>query len=340
MSQNDIPQTHDPLTVTTLDGTRWVRSGLTRSGRGLYAIEGATACPDHVMATLNELAEHGIRPLPQPLAPSTENVSPQVQKLRGILAGQRAATVPQNDPYDAIPRFSASQIARWQARQQEAPRVSFATVKVGDRIRFVTADNGYAGQGEVWRTGTVAKVTAKTVIVDCDENLLGEVAVLRGDDWNARAVQRAATNGALAEQRHLVDPLDHALEALAPHTQDGSGPMTLKPITFRLAPGALLGRLSADILRQTTLLSLVADWGDEETRENVIAVLDNLAIVASDPVDEAELRRRVLTVECVAEMDPADVSVSLDELLRLRAEMDRVINEIRSTHVLLVGRLG
>ncbi|MEU7293366.1 hypothetical protein AB0A76_09200 [Streptomyces exfoliatus] len=239
MSQNDIPQTRDPLTVTTLDGTKWVRSGLTRSGRGLYAIEGVTACPDHVMATLNELAEHGIKPLSQPLAPSAENVSPQVQKLRGILAGQRAAT-----------------------------------------------------------------------------------------------------DGELAEQRHLVDPLDHALEALAPRTQDGGDPMTLKPITFRLAPGALLGRLSADIVRQTTLLSLVAEWGDEEARENVIAVLDNLAVVASDPVDEAELRRRVLAVECAAEMDPADVSVSLDELLRLRAEMDRVINEIRSTHVLLVGRLG
>ncbi|WP_406056295.1 hypothetical protein OG462_09255 [Streptomyces sp. NBC_01077] len=116
--------------------------------------------------------------------------------------------------------------------------------------------------------------------------------------------------------------------------------MTLTPISVRLAPGALLGRLSADILRQTTLLSLVADWSDEEARGNVLAVLDNLAVVVADPTDEAEIRRRVLAVECAAEMDPADVSVSLDELLRLRDEMDRVINEIRSTHVLTVGRLG
>lgn len=27
------------------------------------------------------------------------------------------------------------------------------------------------------------------------------------------------TEGELAEQRHLIDPLDHALEALAPHTE-------------------------------------------------------------------------------------------------------------------------
>lgn len=75
------------------------------------------------------------------------------------------------------------------ARQQENTHVSFAAVKVGDRVRFVTNDNGFGGQGEVWRTGTVAKVTAKTVVVDCDENLLGDTAVLRGADWNSRAVQ-------------------------------------------------------------------------------------------------------------------------------------------------------
>lgn len=116
--------------------------------------------------------------------------------------------------------------------------------------------------------------------------------------------------------------------------------MTLKPISFRIAPGALLGRLSADILRQTTLLSLVVEWADEETRKDVIASLDNLAVVASDPVDEAELRRRVLAVECAADMDPADVTVTLDELLRLRAEIDKAIADIRSTHLLLAGRLG
>jgi len=120
VSTNNIPQTRDPLTVTTLDDTRWVRAGVTRSGRGLYVIDGVTVCPEHVMATLDELAEHGIKPLTQPLAPAAEDVTPQVQKLREILAGQRAAT-----------------------------------------------------------------------------------------------------DGELAEQRHLVDPLDHALEALAPHTQAG-----------------------------------------------------------------------------------------------------------------------
>lgn len=116
--------------------------------------------------------------------------------------------------------------------------------------------------------------------------------------------------------------------------------MTLKPISFRLAPGALLGRLSADILRQTTLLSLVVEWADEKTRKDVIAALDNLAVVASDPVDETEIETRVRAVEYAAGMDPADVTAGLDDLVRLHDELGRVIAEIRSTHVLLVGRLG
>ncbi|MGW1246978.1 hypothetical protein [Streptomyces sp. NPDC002535] len=47
-----------------------------------------------------------------------EDVSPQVAKLRGILAGQRAAV----DSDDSMPRFSADEIARWQARQRQASR--------------------------------------------------------------------------------------------------------------------------------------------------------------------------------------------------------------------------
>ncbi|GGY29908.1 hypothetical protein GCM10010363_08000 [Streptomyces omiyaensis] len=100
MSTNHIPHTDDPLTVTTLDGTVWQRSGVTHTGRGLYVLDGVTVCPDHIMATLDELAEHGIKALSQPLAPSAEDVTPQVQKLREILAGQRAEQRHLVDPLD------------------------------------------------------------------------------------------------------------------------------------------------------------------------------------------------------------------------------------------------
>lgn len=49
-----------PLVVNTTDGTCWTRRTSTRGGLALYALAEVTTCPDLVMATYAELAEHGI----------------------------------------------------------------------------------------------------------------------------------------------------------------------------------------------------------------------------------------------------------------------------------------
>lgn len=49
-----------PLVVNTRDGVCWTRRTVTSSGIALYAPEGVCGCPEFVMATLPELAEHGI----------------------------------------------------------------------------------------------------------------------------------------------------------------------------------------------------------------------------------------------------------------------------------------
>ena len=49
-----------PLVVNTRDGMCWTRRVVTSSGTALYAPEGVCSCPSFVMATLTELAEHGI----------------------------------------------------------------------------------------------------------------------------------------------------------------------------------------------------------------------------------------------------------------------------------------
>lgn len=49
-----------PLVVNTADGTVWTRRGALRGGDPLYAPQGVCSCPEFVMATLVELAEHGI----------------------------------------------------------------------------------------------------------------------------------------------------------------------------------------------------------------------------------------------------------------------------------------
>jgi hypothetical protein len=128
----------------------WERRAATRDGLALYALQGVCTCPIYVMATLAELAEHGIEAQPKgvPLPPRdavcsrpdcghaggehqhagtgcwangererradgtlgpvklcgceafmpAEDVTPQVTKLRALLAERRAAV---EDPHDS-----------------------------------------------------------------------------------------------------------------------------------------------------------------------------------------------------------------------------------------------
>lgn len=50
-----------PERVRTTDGMVWERRAETRGGLALYALEGVCKCPPYVMATLSELAEHGVQ---------------------------------------------------------------------------------------------------------------------------------------------------------------------------------------------------------------------------------------------------------------------------------------
>ncbi|MFE5630638.1 hypothetical protein [Streptomyces sp. NPDC056543] len=110
-------------------------------------------------------------------------------------------------------------------------------------------------------------------------------------------------------------------------------------MSVSLDEGALRGRLSADVFRWNTLVALVQNWADDETRDDVIAALDNLAVVAADATDEDEIARRIAAVETAAELDPARVAMTLDELLRMRDQIDTAITAIRRTH-LIVGRVA
>lgn len=86
--------------------------------------------------------------------------------------------------------------------------VSFNDVHEGDRLRFVNANNGFGSSGDdLWRTGTVLKVTEKTVTVEITgynplaedvfvggkSRKLGRTARLRRADWHYRCVSKAVT---------------------------------------------------------------------------------------------------------------------------------------------------
>ncbi|MFI1734007.1 hypothetical protein ACH40E_33305 [Streptomyces acidicola] len=77
-----------PLVVNTTDGTCWTRRTVTRGGLALYAPEGVCKCPEFVMATLPELAEHGIAgvadALPVPVGPERSPLDQALEDLTGV----------------------------------------------------------------------------------------------------------------------------------------------------------------------------------------------------------------------------------------------------------------
>lgn len=84
-----------PLVVVTKDGTRWTRRAALRDGEPLYAPVGVCSCPEYVMATLSELAEHGIAEVGASLAGSEQQERRHTEltalrndalAIRGVLA--------------------------------------------------------------------------------------------------------------------------------------------------------------------------------------------------------------------------------------------------------------
>ncbi|SEC01967.1 hypothetical protein SAMN04490357_0978 [Streptomyces misionensis] len=76
-----------PLVVNTAEGTCWTRREATRNGQALYAPEAIRECPEAVMATYAELAEHGIageaNALPMPVGPEPRTLDMVEDELTG-----------------------------------------------------------------------------------------------------------------------------------------------------------------------------------------------------------------------------------------------------------------
>lgn len=79
------PTSRDPLVVNTQDGSCWTRRAVSRDGRGLYALAGAVVgCPNEVLATLAELAEHGLASMADALPVPVGDVPLRDERLAEI----------------------------------------------------------------------------------------------------------------------------------------------------------------------------------------------------------------------------------------------------------------
>jgi hypothetical protein len=108
--------------------------------------------------------------------------------------------------------------------------------------------------------------------------------------------------------------------------------------SFHLGANHLHGVLRVDQIRTDTLVELVAKWADDDTRDDVIAALDELAAVVRGVRREGELDAAVEQVEDVASMDTAHIEVPIPDVRRLLAELVEVertlsrFNPQRSQH--------
>jgi len=94
--------------------------------------------------------------------------------------------------------------------------------------------------------------------------------------------------------------------------------------SFHLGTNHLHGVLREDGIRTDTLVSLVAKWGDPDTRDQVLDALDALAAVVNSARREGELDAALEEVEDVAGMEAAQVEVPIPDVRRLLAELTEV----------------
>lgn len=94
--------------------------------------------------------------------------------------------------------------------------------------------------------------------------------------------------------------------------------------SFSLGAHHLHGVARFDAIRSDTLVELVAGWADDDTRDDVIAALDELAAVVQGIRREGELDAAIEQVEDVASMDTARVEVPIPDVRRLLAELTEV----------------
>lgn len=107
-----------------------------------------------------------------------------------------------------------------------------------------------------------------------------------------------------------------------------SNESTNPQLSFYSRADWLAGFLRADRIRYDTLVQLVAGWGDDDTRDDVIALLDELAKVAQSPRAEGSLDAAVDAVEAAAGMDLAQIPIDKMTALRMNAECATVADRL------------
>lgn len=95
-------------------------------------------------------------------------------------------------------------------------------------------------------------------------------------------------------------------------------------LSFEIGGNHLHGVLRADQIRTDSFVQLVQHWRDPQSRDDIIAALDELADVVHSVRREGELDAAMENVEDVAGMETAQVEVGSHDVRRLLAELTEV----------------
>jgi hypothetical protein len=149
---------HDPLVVTTKDGVSWLRRAVTQDGRGLYAVTDSCKCPEYLLATLAELAEHGIAGsadvLPVPVGPEPLRLTAEREREIGTL--DLLAMMPEESAAVVSGHLAAllAEVGRLRARVAE-----LEAQRERRRVRLVALQNdALSMRGSLSPTGEDRKV--------------------------------------------------------------------------------------------------------------------------------------------------------------------------------------
>ena len=103
---------------------------------------------------------------------------------------------------------------------------------------------------------------------------------------------------------------------------------TNPPLSFEARSDWLAGYLRVDQIRTDTLTQLVAGWGDDDTRDEVIEALDALAATVRGVRREGELGAAIEEIEAAASMDTARVEIDGRTAVRLLSELRTVARRL------------
>lgn len=103
-------------------------------------------------------------------------------------------------------------------------------------------------------------------------------------------------------------------------------------LSWEIGANHLHGVLRADRIRTDSFVQLVQHWRDPQSRDDIIAALEELADVVHSVRREGELDAALENIEDVAGMETAQVEVGSHDMRRLLAEateVDRVTGRLR-----------